>query len=118
MTKSSRVLNEDYLDVEDELKRLKQANRSIETAYSSFQSFSRREKELWDKIGQLSVGTEAERSVLREFDYLEEESHFFNGKLTEGEDELKQELSWKIKQRDQLEEAIFDARKEETKCHE
>lgn len=113
MKKSSRVLNEEYLDVEDELKSLKKANVAIETAYSDFQSFSRREKELWDKIGLFSMGTEAERSVLREIDYLDEESQFFNGKLAEGEEELEQEMVCKIKQRDQLKESIYNARKEE-----
>lgn len=118
MTKNSRVLNEEYLDVEDELKSLKKANISLETAYSDFQFFSRKEQEFWGKIRQLSAGTEAETSVLRELDYLEEESRFFNGKLAEGEDELEQEMTLKMKQRDQLEESIFDARKEENKCHE
>lgn len=118
MKKSSRALNEEYLDVEDEIKYLKNATVSLETAYSDFHSFSKKETEVWETIRQLSVGTEAERSVLRELDSLEENGHLFNGKLAEGEEELEQEMSWKLKQRDQLEESLYNARKEEAECHE
>lgn len=118
MKKSSRALNEEYLDVKDEIKYLKNATVSLETAYSDFRSFSKKETEVWETIRQLSVGTEAERSVLRELDSLEENGHLFNGKLAEGEEELEQEMSWKLKQRDQLEESLYNARKEEAECHE
>lgn len=118
MKKSSRALNEEYLDVEDEITYLKNATVSLETAYSDFHSFSKKETEVWETIRQLSVGTEAERSVLRELDSLEENGHLFNGKLAEGEEELEEEMSWKLKQRDQLEESLYNARKEEAECHE
>ncbi|MGX7419195.1 hypothetical protein ACWOFR_10400 [Carnobacterium gallinarum] len=118
MKKNSRVVNEEYLDIEDELKGLKKANLSIENAYSDFQNYSRKEFDLWESIRRLSSGTEAEASVLREFDYLEEERHFFYGKLAEGEEELEQVMKSKIKKRVELEESLFEVRKEENKCHE
>ena len=115
---SSRQLNEAYLDSESELRQLKKTNQSIETAYSTFQHMQTKEKELWGKLHQLSRGTEAERSITRECDQLEEEQQFFNRTLGSGEEALEQLIRKKTAQRNQLEEDFLKARKAENECQE
>lgn len=115
---NSSQLNDAYLDSESDLCQLTKTSQSIETAYTTFQHMQNKEKELWGKLHQLSKGTEAEHSISRECDHLEEEHLFFNRKLGRGEEELEQLIRKKSAQRNQLEEDFLKARKAENECHE
>lgn len=64
--KSSRQLNEEYLDAEADVQRLNKARNTIDIAYLDFQKFAKQEREIWERLATLSKGTEAERSVHRE----------------------------------------------------
>lgn len=115
---SSRHLNEAYLDAESELRQLKKTNQLIEIAYETFKNLQNKEQEVWGKLHQLSRGTEAERSITRECDHLEEEQQFFNRKLGSGEEELEHLVRKKTAQRNQLEEDFLKVRKAENECQE
>lgn len=114
--KSSRQLNEDYLDAEEDVQRLNKARNTLDIAYLDFQKFAKQEREIWERLATLSKGTEAERSVHRELDFLDEEQQAFNRVLSNGEEELDQTITDKTAQRNQLEEAAVQARKEENEC--
>ncbi|MGX7418010.1 hypothetical protein ACWOFR_04305 [Carnobacterium gallinarum] len=114
--KSSRQLNEEYLDAEAGVQRLNKARNTIDIAYLDFQKFAKQEREIWERLATLSKGTEAERSVYQELDSLDEEQQMFNRVLSNGEEELDQTITDKTAQRNQLEEATVQARKEETEC--
>lgn len=114
--KNSRQLNEDYLDAESELTRLTGLIKSFDFAYEDFHKFMGNEKEILNEIQTLSKGTEAERSVTMQLDELEHQRQVFNRKFSDGEEYLEEMIQEQRKKRNQLEEDLFQSRKEENAC--
>lgn len=101
-------------EIEDHYTSLKKKTADIPFAYEDSQRMINRQKEIWERILQLSKGTDSEKQVYQKLEELEEKQQEFSKVFSIAEEEIQDELVHRKQLFEDAEQAFEEKLKEET----